>query len=44
VRAAERSGKRDVAREHYQQLIVMAGAGDGRRQEIAHARNYLAKP
>jgi tetratricopeptide (TPR) repeat protein len=42
-RAAERTGKTDVAKKHYQQILAMAGRGDGKRDELANARAFLAR-
>jgi hypothetical protein len=42
ARAAERADEPEVARRHYQRLVDLAGAGDGRREEIEQARRYLA--
>lgn len=39
--AAERCGKPDVARRHYEALLAMAGDGNGRREELARARAQL---
>jgi tetratricopeptide (TPR) repeat protein len=42
-RAAERAGKRDVARRYYEDLVAVAGTGDGRRPELAQAKAFLEK-
>jgi tetratricopeptide (TPR) repeat protein len=42
-RAAERAGKADVAAQHFARLIENAGQGDGRREELEHARRFLNK-
>jgi hypothetical protein len=41
ARAAERAGKHDVARLHYEQIVAMAGDGDGLRDELERARAFL---
>lgn len=40
--AAEQAGMTALARKHYEALIEMAGNGDGRREEVARARERLA--
>ena len=42
-RAAEKAGQPAVARKHYQHAIELAGEGDGRREELATARAFLAQ-
>ncbi len=42
-RAAAQCGKPDIARVHYQHAIDLAGKGDGRREELAAARAFLAQ-
>ncbi|HET9235573.1 MAG TPA: hypothetical protein VFP10_15735 [Candidatus Eisenbacteria bacterium] len=42
AQAAEKAGKKDVARRYSQQLIDLAGGGDGQRPELAHAKEFLA--
>ncbi len=39
-RAAELSGKSDVARKHYEELLELARAGDGKRPELDHAKAF----
>jgi tetratricopeptide (TPR) repeat protein len=43
ARAAERTGQADVARKHYQHTADLAAGGDGRREELATARAFLAR-
>jgi tetratricopeptide (TPR) repeat protein len=43
ARSAELSGKTGVARQHYERIIEMAGHGDGLREELVQARDFLAK-
>jgi tetratricopeptide (TPR) repeat protein len=43
ARAAEQAGKPEIARKHFQHLIDLAGEGDGRREELARARAFLAQ-
>jgi tetratricopeptide (TPR) repeat protein len=43
AQAAEKAGKRDLARKHYAALVEMAGSGDGLRPELKIARQALAK-
>lgn len=43
ARAAEQAGKPDLARKHYQHLTDLAADGDGRREELARARAFLAQ-
>ena len=42
-KAAELSGKPEVAKEHYAQLVRMAALGEGRVRELSHAREFLAR-
>jgi tetratricopeptide (TPR) repeat protein len=42
ARAAERVGSVESAHKHYEQLVAMAGRGQGRRDELAAARAFLA--
>jgi tetratricopeptide (TPR) repeat protein len=42
-RAAEQTGKADIARKHYQHATDLAAGGDGRREELAKARALLAQ-
>ncbi len=41
ARAAELADQPAGARTHYQQVLAMAGGGDGRTVELAQARRYL---
>jgi Tfp pilus assembly protein PilF len=43
ARAAEQSGKPDLARKHYQHTTDLAAGGDGRREELAKARAFLSQ-
>lgn len=43
ARAAELANKPAIARAHYQGLVILAGEGDGRREELARAREFLAR-
>jgi tetratricopeptide (TPR) repeat protein len=43
ARAAERAGRAADARRHYEHLVTLAGAGDGRREVLARAQAYLAR-
>jgi tetratricopeptide (TPR) repeat protein len=43
ARAAEAAGKVDVARTHYQELLDLAGSGDGKRAELARAKAFIKK-
>jgi tetratricopeptide (TPR) repeat protein len=43
ARAAELSGKSEVARRHYADLLKLSKAGDGKRPELATATAFLAK-
>ena len=43
ARAAEQAGKPDIARKHYQHATDLAADGDGRREELAKARAFLAQ-
>jgi tetratricopeptide (TPR) repeat protein len=42
-RAAEKAGKKDVARRHYQHLLEMARQGDGGREELKLAREHMTR-
>jgi tetratricopeptide (TPR) repeat protein len=41
AQAAEAAGRREEARRHYADLVELAGDGDGKQTEIAHARAFL---
>jgi tetratricopeptide (TPR) repeat protein len=43
ARAAEKAGKRDVARDYYARLLQLAKPGDGTRPEIAQAQAFLSR-
>ncbi len=43
ARAAELADRPSVARRHYERLVEMAGRGDGRRDELERAREYLTR-
>jgi tetratricopeptide (TPR) repeat protein len=43
ARSAEKSGKADVARKHYEHLLEMSRGGDGWREERAAAEEYLSR-
>ncbi len=43
ARAAAASGRRTEARKYYEQLLSLAGGGDGARPELAEARAYLKR-
>ena len=42
ARAAAAAGKPEVARQYYQDLVALAGKGDGTRPELRTANDYLA--
>jgi len=42
ARAAELAGQPDRARKHYADLLKMAGAGDGRREQLERAQRSVA--
>jgi tetratricopeptide (TPR) repeat protein len=42
-RAAEMSGRGDVAKRHYAKLVEIAGASDSARPELEAAKRYLAQ-
>ena len=42
ARAARAAGLPEVARKHFEQLIELAGNGDGRRDVLEQARRFLA--
>jgi tetratricopeptide (TPR) repeat protein len=44
ARAADRVGKKDVAKNYYGQILALTEAGDGARAEIAEARKYVKTP
>ena len=41
AKAAARAGNKEVAREHYRQLLAMAGPGDGRREAVKQAKLFI---
>ena len=43
ARAAEMAGDREQAREHYDQLIEIVGAGDTMRLDVTIARTFVAE-
>ena len=43
AKAAEQSGQREKAAEHYRKLLVLAKNADTARPEIAHAKTYTAE-
>ena len=42
ARAAEATGREAEAQRYYEQLVALAGPGDGTRPEIAEAQEYLS--
>src|SRR5262249_37596868 len=42
-RSAERAGKSDVARKHYEHLLEMSTGGEGWREERAAAQGFLSR-
>jgi hypothetical protein len=43
ARSAERAGKPDVARQHYEHLLEMSSGGEGWREERAAAQEFLSR-
>ena len=43
AKAAEQSGQRSKAAEHYRKLLALAKNADSARPEIAHAKTYVAE-
>ena len=43
ARAADATGDRQKAAQHYKRLAAMAKNGDGARPELAQARSYVAQ-
>jgi hypothetical protein len=43
AKAAEQSGDKLKARDHYKKVVAIAGAADQSRSEVADARAFLKK-